>query len=98
MPAAQAFSTTVKKIPSDTFTINLATVNEASKSASPKIRACYIVGGPGCSETTTVTNVVEYQAGVPILGMSLPSFMTRNGADLTVAATDNSSHAKAYTM
>lgn len=40
-PASETFSTTVKKIPSDEFTITMATANEDSKSASPKIRACY---------------------------------------------------------
>ena len=98
MPAAQAFTTTVKKIPSDTFTVNLATVNEASKSASPKIRACYVTGATPCSETTAVTNVVEYNASVAASAMTMPSFMSRSGSVLTVAATDNSAHAKGYTM
>lgn len=40
-PTSENFSTTVKKIPSDEFAITMATANEDSKSASPKIRACY---------------------------------------------------------
>ena len=97
MPAAETFSTTVKKDPSDTFTITMATINEASKTASPKIRACYKQGGPGCQSTTTITKLVEYDANVAADQRQMPSFMTRNGAALTVSATDNA-QAKAYTM
>jgi hypothetical protein len=59
LPSAQNFPTTVLKIPSDEFTIDMATVNEVSKSASPKIRACYVDGGPSCDETTVMTDVIE---------------------------------------
>lgn len=34
-PVAENFSTTVKKIPSDEFTITMGTANEASKSDNP---------------------------------------------------------------
>lgn len=97
LPAAETFSTTVKKDPSDTFTITMATINEASKTASPKIRACYKQGGPGCQSTTTITKLVEYDANVAADQRQMPAFMTRNGAALTVSATDNA-QAKAYTM
>lgn len=73
----------MKKIPSDTFTISKSTVVEDSKSASPKIRACYIDGGPSCDETTVITSMVEY-------GSTFPSYFTRSGDDVTVDADDNS--------
>jgi hypothetical protein len=97
MPSAQSFATTVKKIPSDVFTIAMATVNTLSKAASPKIRACYIVGGPGCVETTAVTKLVEYDISKAADAMTMPAFMTRNGAALTVSATDNA-QAKSYIL
>jgi len=54
-PSPETFTTTVKKIPSDVFTISKSTVIETSKEASPKIRACYIDSGPSCDETTVIT-------------------------------------------
>jgi hypothetical protein len=65
LPNSQTFSTTVLKIPSDEFTIDMSTVNEASKSASPKIRACYVSGGPSCDETTVMTAVIETGSTFP---------------------------------
>ena len=82
-PSSQTESTSVKKIPSDTWTIAKSTVDAASKDASPKIRACYIVGGPSCDETTVITSMVEY-------GSTFPSYFVRSGDDVTVNADDNS--------
>ena len=81
-PTPETFSTTVKKIPSDVFTISKSTVDEDSKAASPKIRACYIVGGPSCDETTVITSMIEY-------GSTFPTYFTRSGDDVTVNADDN---------
>ena len=89
-PAAETFATTVKKIPSDVFTISKSTVIEASKSASPKIRACYISGGPSCDETTVITSVIES-------GSTFPSYFTRSGDDVTINAVDNA-QARTYIM
>lgn len=89
-PSAEAFSTTVKKIPSDTFTISKSTVFETSKAASPKIRACYITGGPSCDETTVITSMVEQ-------GTTFPTYFTRSGDQLTINSVDNT-EARIYTM
>ena len=62
-PAAQSLTTTVLKEVSDTITILHATVDAASKTTTPAIRACYrtdvVPNGPGCDETTAITNVVD---------------------------------------
>lgn len=89
-PQPETLSTTVKKIPSDTWTISKSTVLESSKSASPKIRACYIDGGPSCDETTEITAMVEY-------GGTFPTYFTRSGDDVTVNAVDNT-QARTYIM
>lgn len=89
-PSPETFSTTVKKIPSDVFTISKSTVTEVSKEASPKIRACYVNGGPSCSETTVITTMVEY-------GSTFPSYMSRAGDDVTVNSVLNS-EARTYVM
>lgn len=87
LPSSESFSTTVKKIPSDAFTIAMSTVNVASKSASPKIRACYIPSGPSCSEVTTITSMVEYDTNAD--PMVFPSYFTRSGNVVTINAVDN---------
>lgn len=65
-PAPQELYTTVLKTVSDTLTINHATVNEDSKSASPPIRRCYrddISAATPCDETTVITQVIEEGTG-----------------------------------
>ena len=89
-PVPETFSTTVKKIPSDVFTISKSTVTEVSKDASPKIRACYIDGGPSCSESTVITTMVEN-------GSTFPTYMSRAGDDVTVNSDDND-QARTYVM
>ena len=89
-PAAETFATTVKKIPSDVFTISKSTVVESSKAASPKIRACYIAGGPSCDETTVITSLIES-------GSTFPTYFTRSGDDVTINAVDNA-QARTYLM
>lgn len=89
-PTAETFFTTVKKIPSDEFTISKATVTEESKSTSPKIRACYVAANLNCDETTTITTMVEYQS-------TFPSYFSRSGDVVTVNADDNS-QATTYIM
>jgi len=92
-PTAQTLVTTVLKEVPDTITINHAKVDPASKTTSPAIRACYrttVPVGPGCDETTAITDVIED-------GATLPTFMTRTGDVLTVSATSNT-QVKIYTM
>lgn len=90
MPNSEAFSTTVKKIPSDEFTIAKSTVVEDSKSASPKIRACYIDGGPSCVETTTISSMVEN-------GLTFPTYFSRS-ADVVTVNSDDNAQARSYVM
>lgn len=93
MPSPQSLITTVKKETSDTLTILHATVDAASKTTTPMIRACYRLTNPigaGCDEATAITNVVEKTT-------TLPSFITRAGNVLTVASTNNAD-VKVYTM
>lgn len=52
--------------------IPVATVNTASKAASPAIRTCYKVGGPQCDETFTLAAVLKNT-------ISLPSFVVQTG-------------------
>mgnify|MGYP000881288913 CR=1 FL=1 len=93
MPQPQSLITTVLKEVPDTITIMHATVDPASKTTTPAIRACYRTTapvGPGCDETTAITSVVES-------GSTLPTFFTLSGDVLTISATDNS-QVKIYTM
>jgi len=83
-PAAQTLTTTVLKEVSDSITIKKATVDPASKTATPAIRACYrtdLGPAPGCDETTNLVSVVENSNGI------LPSYMTLSGEVMTVSAT-----------
>jgi len=74
MPTPQSLITTVKKETPDTLTINHATVDPASKTTTPAIRACYRTDtnpvGPGCDEATVITNVIEQ-------GATMPAFFVR---------------------
>jgi hypothetical protein len=72
----------VLKSPSDEFTILMYTANEASKAASPKIRACY--PATPCLETTLVTDVIA-------TGSVLPAIFawTMNDNRITVNAISN---------
>merc|ERR1719464_1015020 len=81
-PAPQVFTTTVLKNPSDELTILMYTANEASKAASPKIRACY--PATPCLETTLVTDVIA-------TGSVLPAIFawTMNDNRITVNAISN---------
>ena len=45
--------------------IPLATVNAASKTTTPAIRTCFLGGGPGCNETSTVVAVLKGAAALP---------------------------------
>ena len=69
-PAAQSASTTVLRATDEELIINHATVDEASKTPTPAIRACYRAGGPGCDETTVMQSVVIESTGI------LPGYMT----------------------
>ena len=94
MPTAQTLTTTVLKATSDTITIAHATVDPASKTTTPAIRACYRTDpgpAPGCNEATAITAVVEEANDTQ------PVFMTLAGSVLTVTPT-LSSQAKSYTM
>ena len=97
LPEPQAATTSVKRAEVAELTILHATVNEASKSASPAIRTCYredLGAPPGCDETTVITDVVEdgSTADPP-----LPTFITRDTDLLTIEPTDNA-EARAYTI
>jgi len=75
-PAPQTFTTTVKKIPADTFTIAPGTVNAASLLATPQIRSCQGT----CSTTTSILSVVNISTG------TIPSFMTLTNGVIRVDA------------
>jgi GTP:adenosylcobinamide-phosphate guanylyltransferase len=81
-------TTTVLKEVSDTLTILHATVDAASKTTTPAIRACYRTDtspvGAGCDETTALVSVLDSSTGVR------PGYITLAGNVLTVAATANS--------
>lgn len=70
---------TVKSIPDHSFYITQATVNTASKTASAPIRAC----GGTCSETGTVTAIVDIETGLQ------PTWLTLNTGQVTVHSTAN---------
>lgn len=93
-PAAQSLSTTVLKAVPDALTINHATVDAASKTTTPAIRACFrtdLGAAPGCDETTVITTVVIESTG------TIPGYMVLSGDVLTVSPTANSQSAS-YTM
>lgn len=93
LPVSQNFATTVLKIPSDEFTIDMATVNEDSKSASPKIRACYIVSGPSCDETTVMQAVVNDADDI------FPTFMYRQAfTNVIQINSDSNDQVGSYTL
>ena len=77
----------------DTITILHATVDPASKTTTPAIRACYRVApaGPGCNEATVITGLVELSPNV------LPGFIERAVNVVTVKST-LANQAKTYTM
>ena len=58
-------STTVKRANVATLDIVHATVNAASKTTTPAIRTCFLGGGPGCNETSTVVAVLKGAAALP---------------------------------
>jgi hypothetical protein len=60
----------------------MATVIPASKSASPKIRACYIEGATPCDETTVITEIIEN-------GSVFPTYFLRDANVITVNADSN---------
>jgi len=87
MPGAQSLTTTVLKEVSESLTILHATVDAASKTTTPAIRACYRTDvsppGPGCNEATAITDVVVKAT------LILPGFIERAGDVLTVKGTSN---------
>ena len=89
-PAKLSLSTGLMKSPPDTLTFLKATANEASKSASPAIRACYRNGG-SCPLYSTITIVDD------ATGTLDAAFMTVVGNTLTVAPT-KSSQIKTFNM
>lgn len=93
-PLEQSLYTTVLKSVSDTLTIDHATVNEDSKSASPAIRRCYrddIGAATPCDETTAITSVIDTTSGV------FPSYFDLTVDTITVNADDNA-QARDYIM
>ena len=90
VPAAQTFTTTLRAIPSDTVTVAKATVVEVSKSASPKIRACYVDASLYCDETTVITNMIEE-------GSTFPTYFVRSGDEVTING-DDAAQERTYTM
>lgn len=82
----------MKKAVSDTLTISLATVNEASKTTTPAIRRCYNAPTPTpCVETTSIRTVVDNATN------SFPDFMVRADRVITVNAISNT-QSKTYTL
>ena len=66
-PVAQTLTTTVLKAVSDSILIKKATVDPASKTTTPAIRACYRTDlGPAldCDERTNIVSVVEDSNGI----------------------------------
>jgi len=78
------------KSPADTLTFVKATPNEASKSASPAIRACYRNNG-SCPLSSTIAIVDDATGSLD------NTFMTVTGTTLTVTPT-KSSQIKTYNI
>lgn len=92
LPAAQSLTTSVKKAVSDTLTINMATVDQASKTTTPAIRRCYAAAvNTPCDETTSIRDVVDDSTSI------FPTFMVRADKVITVNATSNT-QSKTYTL
>ena len=90
MPVPQSLTTTVLKAVSDSLTIVHATVDPASKTTTPAIRACYrtdLGAAPGCDEATSITTVVVSTTNI------LPGFLVVSGDVVTVQATSNTQSA-----